>query len=137
MKNILGLQEYRRIYYQKNKEKIKGKVRLWIKNKIKEDLDFAIRTRLRRRLSYAINLYLKERRYLKSRDFHLDYENIIHHLKPFPKYIKDYHIDHIIPLCSFDLTKKEEILKAFAPENHQWLLIKENLVKGGKIDYEK
>ena len=31
------------------------------------------------------------------------------------------------------MANKEEIKKAFAPENHQWLLAKENLKKGGKV----
>ena len=44
-------------------------------------------------------------------------------------YSKDYHIDHIIPLCAFDLTKKEQLEEAFSPENHQWLLAIDNLRK--------
>ena len=42
------------------------------------------------------------------------------------------HIDHIKPLCSFDLTNLEEVKKAFAPENHRWLLAKDNLAKSSE-----
>jgi len=69
---------------------------------------------------------------MKSKDYGIDYEKIIEHLKPFPKDLSKYHIDHIKPLCKFDLTKKEEVKKAFAPENHQWLLVTDNLKKSSK-----
>jgi hypothetical protein len=58
---------------------------------------------------------------------------IIKHLTPFPKDRENYHIDHIKPLCSFDFNDPEQIKEAFAPENHQWLTIEENLKKGGRF----
>ena len=59
----------------------------------------------------------------------ISYKLIIEHLKPFPEDLSKYHVDHIKPLCSFDLTNSEEIKIAFAPENHQWLTAKENKEK--------
>ena len=72
---------------------------------------------------------------MSSKKYGIDYKEIIEHLKPFPEDLSKYHIDHIIPLCSFrfinedDSINFEEIKKAFAPENHQWLLKEENLRK--------
>ena len=72
----------------------------------------------------------------------MDYRAIIESLKPFPKNLSEYHIDHIRPLCSFNFIKKdgstnlEEIKKAFAPENHQWLTAEENIEKGSKLPEE-
>jgi hypothetical protein len=43
-----------------------------------------------------------------------------------------YHIDHIVPLAAFDLTDENQVRLAFAPENHQWLLAKENLETGAR-----
>ena len=44
-----------------------------------------------------------------------------------------WHIDHIIPISSFNLEKKEELLKCFNYKNLQPLWAKENLVKSNKI----
>jgi hypothetical protein len=46
---------------------------------------------------------------------------------------KNYEIDHIRPLGSFDLTDREQVRPAFAPENLQWLTAEENLRKSNKI----
>lgn len=44
----------------------------------------------------------------------------------------EWHIDHIKPCCSFDLTKEEEQRKCFHYSNLQPLWAEENLKKGGK-----
>jgi hypothetical protein len=45
-----------------------------------------------------------------------------------------WHIDHIKPCCSFDLTKEEEQKKCFHFTNLQPLWAEDNLSKGGKWD---
>jgi hypothetical protein len=45
---------------------------------------------------------------------------------------KDYHIDHIKPCASFDLSKEEEQKKCFHWSNLQILAAQENLIKGDK-----
>ena len=44
-----------------------------------------------------------------------------------------WHIDHIVPLASFDLTDRDQLLKATHFTNLQPLWAKENLSKGSKI----
>lgn len=114
------------------KERIREYKKLYIRNRRKKDVEFLTKERLKTRLRCALKYYLKNNKHSISRNELIDYKSIIKYLKPFPENIKDYHIDHIKPLCTFDFTKEEEIKKAFSPENHQWLLIKENLNKGGK-----
>ena len=46
----------------------------------------------------------------------------------------DWHIDHIKPCCSFDLTQEEEQKKCFHYTNLQPLWASDNLSKGGKFE---
>ena len=130
-----------KIKEHRSKPEINKKINDWRrkykKKRFKEDKQFNIKERLRNRLRDAIKYYLKNNKHLISKNELVDYEMIIESLKPFPENISAYHIDHIKPLCSFDLTKKEEIKRAFSPKNHQWLLAKENLSKGGKWKNEE
>jgi hypothetical protein len=48
------------------------------------------------------------------------------------KYGQGFHIDHIKPCCSFDLTKEEEQKKCFHYTNLQPLWAEDNMKKGGK-----
>jgi len=53
---------------------------------------------------YGINLY-----------------DLIDYLKPFPKDIENYELDHIIPIREFDLTDRDQIKKAYKKTNLQLL----------------
>jgi hypothetical protein len=114
---------------EKNREKILKRIRN--RHKIRKEIDpqYIIKRRLRGRVLRAIQYYSKTGKIKSSKDYGVYYNDIIEHLKPFPKNLKDYHIDHIRPLCSFNLTNQEEVRLAFAPENHQWLTKGENLSK--------
>jgi len=103
------------------------------RERMKNDKNFAIQHRLRRLLHRALVEYGEGKKW-KSSKYGINYQAIIEHLRPFPEKLSEYHIDHIKPLCSFDLTKPEQIKKAFAPSNHQWLTIQENLKKGSRFD---
>ena len=48
-------------------------------------------------------------------------------------YGQGWHVDHIKPCCSFDLTSEEEQKKCFHYSNLQPLWAKDNLAKGGKL----
>ena len=144
------LKQYSKQYKLKNKEKLNIQKKNWRKNwsndyrekhnsyyrnRRKNDILFNITCRLRGNLRFALRYYSKTGKLLKARKYGIDYEKIINHLKPFPMNIEKYHIDHIVPLSSFDLTNYENIKKAFAPENHQWLLATENIKKGNRIPF--
>ena len=128
-------------YYKRNEDRIKeyrnsesGKdyINEYIKNRRKNDLNYAISLRLRGSLNGALKAYSKTGKIITSKKYRIDYKEIIEHLKPFPKDIKNYHVDHIKPLCSFNLNNTEEVKKAFDKNNLQWLTAEENLKKGSK-----
>lgn len=130
-KNILTSKN--KLYREKNKDLLMAKKKEKQKLLRKIDTKFRILSNLRTRLCLALKKYSQTGKIASSKKYGIDYKAIIEHLKPFPEDLSKYHIDHIKPLCSFDLTNPEEIKKAFAPENHQWLTIKDNLMKGGKF----
>ncbi len=136
-KLLLKQKEYRERNRSKIREKTKSqesreKARIYIKKRKNEHPEVRIATRLRNRLRTAFNHYAKTGKVMTSRKYGINYGKIIKHLKPFPEDLSKYHIDHIKPLCSFELNNSEEVKKAFAPENHQWLLAFDNQSKGGK-----
>ncbi len=124
------LKQYRKQYGQDNKERR----RKFLNKKYSDDSYFAIKIKLRTRLYRTLRQYSKNGKVRTSNEYGIDYKAIIEHLKPFPKHRGLFHIDHIIPISSFDFNNPEEIKKAFAPENHQWLLAEDNLKKGSKIE---
>ena len=146
--------QYSKSYRDRNKEKRKIACLNWTKNnpekrrkienkyrknRWKIDKNFNIKIKLRNRLNFILNKYLKTGKIMSSRKYVINYKKIIEHLKPFPKNLKKFEIDHIRPLCSFNFVNKdgstnlEEVRNAFLPSNHQWLTAKENMSKGGRI----
>ncbi len=120
--------EYNKEYFKNHREQTNKR----LKKKWRINKNFNIRMRLGNLLRCALNRYTKTGKYQTSKKYGINYKAIIEQLKPFPEDISLYHVDHIRPLCSFNLEDSEEIRKAFAPENHQWLLASENMSKGGR-----
>ena len=150
---MFNQKEYYRKYYKKNKKKYAGYLKKYQnsergKKKIKEYLkkyhktdnykiskkksydkkrqspEFVVKERLR---IYQFNV-LSKCNNLDARKY-IDKKAIIKHLMPFPECIRNYEIDHIVPLTNFDLSNDEEVKKAFVPGNHQWLQKWENQIK--------
>jgi len=99
----------------------------------KTDLEFAIRDRLRHSLRHALAKYSKTGKIMSSKKYGIDWEKVIEGLKPFPNNIKNFEVDHITPLHTFNLTNPKKVKKAFDPSNLQWLTIEENRKKSGKL----
>lgn len=68
------------------------------------------------------------------RGFRVRLAEIAAHLGPCPGERGEWHIDHIRPLASFDLSDDAQLQQAFAPENHQWLPARENIIKGARYE---
>jgi hypothetical protein len=145
---------YNKKYWLKNKEKLKINMRIYSqqnkkilhekqqdKNRIKyinDDL-YRLKVQLRSRIKLS-----NKKKFVASMDLIgcsiLDYVKYLESKfkigmtwQNHGQGINCWHIDHIIPLASFDLSKLEEQQKAFHYSNTQPLWEYENLSKGCKI----
>jgi len=135
---FLALTRYRkkRAEYWKEygkRPEVRAKIRETEKLRRETDPEFAIRDRLRRSLRHALSKYSRIGKIMESKKYGINWEEIIDNLKPFPKNLKNFEIDHITPLHTFNLTNSEEVKKAFNPSNLQWLTREENRKKSGKL----
>jgi len=103
------------------------------KDRRKIDKEYVIADRLRRSLNHAMTKYSKTGKIMSSKKYGINWKEVIEGLKSFPENLENFEIDHIIPLCKFNLTNDSEIKKAFSPKNLQWLTKEENRRKSGKI----
>lgn len=86
------------------------------------DLNVMISGRIRARVYIAIKVHAQGKPTGISK-YGLDLLAIATHLGPPPGPPHEYQVDHVIPVCMFDMTDPEQVKRAFAPENHQWLHI--------------
>ncbi|MFA5048291.1 MAG: hypothetical protein WC516_04705 [Patescibacteria group bacterium] len=105
----------------------------YTKWRIENDQRFVVIDRLRKRLKSAFKVFSKNGKIKKSKEYGIYFEAILKHIGPCPGKCEDFHIDHVTPLHLFNFNNPDEIKKAFAPENHQWLKKEENLRKGGRL----
>lgn len=131
-----------RVY--RNTDSFRKKRNSYCRKKFLEDPEYRIKEILRKRLKTVFKKYTSTGKTMTSQEYGIDWPGImLKLLSTFPRYyeIGKYHIDHIRPISDFIFIKDdgstdvEEIKKAFAPENHQWLLGPENLKKGCKYPY--
>jgi len=153
---------YDKTYYQKNKEKRKKQKKIWYKNHKKEinehernkkktNINYKLAHYLRTRIWSALKGSSKSQSTMKLIGCSIDF--LKKHLES--KFKRDmtwnnygsgwdgrgmqqWHIDHIKPCASFDLSKEEERAKCFNWKNLQPLWAEENISKSDKIkDKEK
>jgi len=140
---------YQKLYCSRNKEKIlkwakkarmkrRDKFNKYIRDRLKTDINFKLRKTIRARIRLALKNDKKRSKTLKL----LGVNNIITAKKHLEKLFKPrmtwknhgkWHIDHIKPCSSFDLTKASEQRECFHYTNLQPLWASENLAKGSKI----
>jgi len=105
----------------------------WNRIRAATDECFKIKRLLRSRMCDAFKKYSIKGKIMSSKKYGVDFQAIFEYLGPCPGNRGDYHIDHIIPLCSFNFDDPSQVKLAFAPQNHQWLTKEENMKKGSKI----
>ena len=146
--------QQRKEYYLKNREKILEQQKNWqklhkkerrkyhcnyIKTRRKIDINFRLRDYLRHRIYLALKGNLKLSTTEKLIGCSIDF--LKNHLESnftvgmsFSNYGK-WHLDHIKPCASFDLSKLSEQRKCFHYTNLQPLWANDNISKGKKINF--
>lgn len=131
--------QYRKDYISKNKDWWRKYEREYRHSRRQEDMFFKIKGNLSSRLSDLIQNRGSGQRTIEllgcNRDIFLNYlESRFTEGMTWENYgLKGWHVDHIIPLSSFDLTNEDEVKKACHYTNLQPLWWKDNLEKGNKI----
>ena len=136
-KNQKKLQEYGREWYKKNQKKIQVGQTILRRNKRRNNLQYRLACNLRARL-WAIMGNIKKNKPTKEclgcsmEDLKAHLENQFSTGMSWDNYGK-WHVDHIKPCCSFDLTDIEQQKVCFHYTNLQPLWATDNMKKGGKI----
>ena len=127
-------------HYYKNKEIHWERNRDYRNKRRQNDLHFKLACNIRSRLGAAIKNNWKSGSAVK--DLGCSIEQLKKHLESqfqpgmtWNNWATDgWHIDHIVPLSSFNLENKEELKKACHYSNLQPLWAEDNLIKGHKIE---
>jgi hypothetical protein len=125
----------KKAYYEKNKERINVRNR----NRCNNNIQHKLVKRLRTRLCSALSINQKSGSAV--RDLGCSIESFKSYLESkfqsgmsWDNYgLYGWHIDHIKPLSSFDLTDRKQLLEACHYTNLQPLWAKDNLAKSDKI----
>lgn len=150
-KNSVRDKIYKKKYREEHAEEIKkyteivatrrktsGYYAVYVKNKSATDLQFRLKRTLRSRLRSAIKSNLKSGSCV--RDLGCSVEELKDHIEsqfqPGMTWenwsYRGWHIDHIKPLASFDLSNREQFIKACHYTNLQPLWAKDNIIKSDK-----
>jgi len=94
---------------------------------LKNNLEQRIRSRVHKALKQQ-----KVPKVVSISGYGIRVSDIASYIGPCPGEREEWHIDHIRPLSSFDLSVPEQVREAFRPENHQWLTAGQNMRKHAK-----
>lgn len=134
--------DYRKDYYQNHKDEKRIKANEYTKRKRKEDVQYKLAFTLRCRLNTALNKDEKTGSFVGDlgctiTELKIHLENQFTEGMNWDNWTTDgWHIDHIKPLASFDLTDREQLLEACHYTNLQPLWCHDNLIKGASVPPE-
>jgi hypothetical protein len=134
----------KKVYSEKNKIKLSLKRKKYINNRLKTDSFLKLKYNIRRRTLLAIEKGQGKKQGSTIELIGCSWEQVQEHLKStmyggmtWDDYLNGKaHVDHIIPISSFDLTTLEGQKKASHYTNLQLLWAEDNLKKGAKLDYK-
>lgn len=141
LKNKERMQRQMKEYYEENKKELNKRGSIRKKEDMKNNPYLRLVENLRSRISMAVKYHKEIKACSAIKLLGTNINTVREHLQ---NQFKDgmtwenqgaWHVDHIIPCNSFDLTKEEEQRKCFHYTNLQPLWAKENLSKGPKHLY--
>ena len=129
-----------KLYNKENRDKISTRMNEYVKDRIKTDVNFRIVRKTRRRIHQALQGKTKS---ISTKDIlGIDanlYKNWLEfQFTPEMKW-SNIEIDHVKPICLFDVSKDEKLREAFNRKNTQPLLKNDHQQKGIKfifLDYQ-
>lgn len=129
--------EYNKLYNKEWKSKNRERIRLYEREQRKHNINYKLAQNLRTRIRTAVRRNQKAGSAIEAlgcsiEDFKKYLETLFSEDMSWSNYGK-WHIDHITPLSSFDLTNPEEFRKACHFSNLQPLWAKDNLSKSDKV----
>lgn len=131
--------KYDKVYRKKNKKRIAQYKNKWEKERRNLPV-FKIKRNLRRRIHHLlINKHKSSSTFeligCSAEQFKDHIESLFTEGMSWDNYgFYGWHIDHIIPCCSFDLTQESEQKKCFHYSNQRPMWAKDNLVKGSRLN---
>lgn len=137
-KNKQKIREYMKKWRQENKEYLNEYGKKYFRTRKKKDLSFKLACHLRSKINKALRRNQKSGHAIDLLDCSIEYlkkylEKLFKKGMTWENWATNgWHIDHIKPISSFDLTKKSEQKKCFHYTNLQPLWAKENIRKGNK-----
>lgn len=129
-------------YRGRNKEALRAKHKEYKRERIKSDPIFKLKRTISRRIHHALKDNYKSESTIKLLGCTPEEakKHIESTFEPWMTWenhgFYTWHVDHRIPLASFDLTDPEQLAKACHYTNLQALPAKENLSKGAKLNYD-
>ena len=137
-RNREKIQLYKKNYIQNNKEELYKK----IKKRTDEETNFRFACNLRKRVLNAF----KARNVRKTKKtfsllgcshsfLRLWIESQLYGEMTLENYGKNWCLDHCLPIASFNLLDENDIKKCFIWINLRPMYVKDNIIKGDKIDY--
>lgn len=138
-------------YYKANKNKILNRHLEWSKSKFKavesgsassKDINYILRLRVRTRLLKALRITGASKNNSISSLIGCSINQLRQHLES--RFVEGmnwsnrskWHIDHIVPLSSFDLSDPEQLAKACHYTNLQPLWARDNIIKSDRVAQE-
>ena len=125
-----------KLYNKQNREKINTRMNEYVKNRIKTDVNFRLIRNTRRRIHLALNGKSKSSSTREILGIDIDlYKKWIEFQFTPERNWSNIEIDHIKPICMFDVSDDEQMKQAFSWQNTQPLLKKDHQLKGIKFNF--